>query len=124
MPLDNPAVPSARPGRVRLVSMQDLDHRTKATQIAIATKNAIIADLGGEDRLSTLEKLQAENAAMASAILRHLQVRWLSGDEVDIGTMVAVENVFNRTAAALGTKRRPKDVVSIDGYLKKGDAAE
>ena len=45
------------PGRVRLASMQDLDHRTKATQIAIATKSAIIADLGGEDRLSTLEQL-------------------------------------------------------------------
>ena len=78
-----------------------------------------MADLGGEDRLSTLEKLHAENAAMSAAILRHLQVKWLSGEEVDIGTMVAVENVFNRTAAALGTTRRPKDVTSINSYLAK-----
>ena len=56
----------------------------------------------------------------SAAILRHLQVKWLSGDEVDIGTMVAVENVFNRTAAALGTQRKPKDVLDINSYLAKG----
>ena len=33
--------------------------------------------------------------------------------------MVSVENVFNRTAAALGTTRRPKDVIDINSYLSK-----
>ena len=76
--------------------------------------------MGGDDRLSTLERLQCENAAMASAVLRDMQVRWLQGEEVSVTEMVSVENVFNRTAAALGTKRRPKDVMGIEAYLTKG----
>ena len=40
---------------------------------------------------------------MASAVLRDMQVRWLQGEEVAVTEMVSVENVFNRTAAALGT---------------------
>ena len=105
---------------MRLVlSMQDLYRRTKAAQTAVATKSAIMSDLGGEDRLSTLERLQCENAAMASAVLRDMQVRWLQGEEVSVMEMVSVENVFNRTATALGTKRRPKDVMGIEAYLAK-----
>ena len=57
---------------------------------------------------------------MASAVLRDMQVRWLQGEEVSVTEMVSVENVFNRTAAALGTKRRPKDVIDIELVLSKG----
>ena len=57
-------------------------------------------------------------------MLRDLQIRWLNGEEIPITEMVSLENVFNRPASALGTTRRPKDVLSIDSYLKKGDAAE
>ena len=77
MAADVAATPPERAGKVRLVSMADLDRRTKAAQTAVATKSAIMSDLGGEDRLSTLERLQCENAAMASAVLRDMQVRWL-----------------------------------------------
>ena len=42
--------------------MADLDRRTKAAQTAVATKAAIMADLGGEERLSTLERIMVENA--------------------------------------------------------------
>ena len=119
MAADGAATPPERIGKTRLVSMADLDRRTKAAQTAVATKSAIMSDLGGEDRLSTLERLQCENAAMASAVLRDMQVRWLQGEEVSVTEMVSVENVFNRTAAALGTKRRPKDVIDINSYLSK-----
>ena len=101
--------------------MSNLDRRTKAAQIAVSTKAAIIADVGGEANLSTLELLQAENAAMAAAVLRDMQIKWISGEEVSVSDMVSIENTFNRTAAALGTKRRPKDVQTIEAYLKRGD---
>ena len=123
MASDTAATPPERAGKVRLVGWNQLDRRFKAAQTADATRSAIMADLGGADRLSTLERLQAENAAMSAAMLRDLQIRWLNGEEISITEMVSLENVFNRTAAALGTTRRPKDVLSIDSYLKK-DAAE
>jgi hypothetical protein len=51
---------------VRLLTTADLDRRTKASQIALEIRSAIMADLGGEDRLSTLERLMVENAAFSS----------------------------------------------------------
>ena len=52
-------------------------------------------------------------------MLRDHHVRWLKGEEVDIAAMVSVQNVFNRTAAALGTTRWPKDVIDINSYLQQ-----
>jgi hypothetical protein len=103
--------------KARLLSLDDLDRRTRAFQTAAEMKSAIIGDLGGADQLSTLELIQAENAAVGAAVLRDLQVRWLRGEEVEAATLATVENVFNRTAAALGTKRRTRDVMpTLDQY--------
>jgi hypothetical protein len=103
--------------KVRLVTMEDLDRRTKAAQIALETKSAIMADLGGEDRLSTLERIMVENAAMSAAVLRDAHVRWIKGDPVPVSELATLENTFNRTAAALGLSRRAKDAMTIDSYL-------
>jgi hypothetical protein len=111
-----------RPGqtsKVRLVTMSDLDRRTKAAQIALETKSAIMADLGGEDRLSTLEKIMVENAAMSAAVLRDAHVRWMQGQPVPVSELAILENTFNRTAQALGLSRRAKDVTTIDAYLEQ-----
>lgn len=103
--------------RTRLLSLDDLDRRTRAFQVAADAKRAIISDLGGEDQLSTLELIQAENAAIDAAVLRDLQVRWLRGEGVEAATLATIENVFNRTAAALGTKRRTREVTpNLDEY--------
>jgi len=51
-------------------------------------------------------------------------VSWLKGEPAPIGEVVSLQNVFNRVAQQLGIKRVPKDVISIDSYLKKGDVAE
>jgi hypothetical protein len=95
--------------KVRLVSMQDLDRRTKTN---------IMADLGGEDRLSTLERIMVENAAMSAAVLRDAHVRWMQGQAVPVSELATLENTFNRTASMLGLSRRAKDVLDINTYLE------
>ena len=40
---------------------------------------------------------------------------------VQAGWVLQDRATFNRTAAALGTKRRPKDVQTIDAYMKRED---
>lgn len=105
--------------KARLLSMSDLDHRTKAAQYAQATKAAIMADLGGADRLSTLELIQVENVSMCSVILRDLHVRFLRGEDIPVAAVATIENTLNRTAAMLGTQRRPRDITQdVDTYLK------
>jgi hypothetical protein len=97
---DAAATPPERAGKVRLVTMADLDRRTKAAQVATATRAAIMADLGGEERLSTLECIMVENAAMSAAVLRDAHVRWMQGEPVPVSELATLENTFNRTAAA------------------------
>jgi len=111
--------PSERAGKVRLVSMGDLDRRTRAAQEALATKSAIMADLGGEDQLPTSERIMVENAAMSAAVLRDAHVSWMQGQPVPVSEPATLENTFNRTAQALGLSRRAKDVTTIDAYLEQ-----
>jgi hypothetical protein len=48
-----------------------------------------------------------------------MQVRWLKGEPVAVTEMATIENTFNRTAAAVGTKRRAKDVTpSLAAYVE------
>ena len=95
--------PSRGKGRQRGWSRcPDLDRRTKAAQTAVATKAAIMSDLGGEERLSTLERIMVENAAMSAAVLRDAHVRWMSGEAIPVSELATLENTFNRTAQALG----------------------
>ena len=99
--------------------MEDIDRRTRAAQQAVATKNSIVADLGGAEGLSTLERLMAEHAALAAAVVQDSYTRWLRGDDVPLTELSTVQNSFMRAALALGLSRRAKDVTpqSIDSYL-------
>ena len=58
-----------RTGKVRLLNLDQVDKHTRAAQLAQQVKNDIIADLGGVDQLSTLERLACEHAALASAVV-------------------------------------------------------
>ena len=112
-------------GKVRLLTTADLDRRTKATQVALETRDSIMSDLGGEDQLSTLERLMVENAAFSSTVLRDAHVRWLKGEPAPVTELATLENTFNRTAQALGLARRAKDVTPdlsqyLDGKAGKG----
>jgi hypothetical protein len=99
--------------------MSDLDRRTKAAQLALETKEAIIADLGGADQLSTLEKIACEHAALAAAVTADSYARWLKGEEVALTELGTVQNCFLRIAGAIGFSRRAKDISkSIDSYLQ------
>src|SRR5262245_42012419 len=69
--------------RVRLLSIADIDQRTAVARTAKQIRAAVISDLGGEDRLSTLQTIMADNAAILAVQLSDLKVRWLRGDEID-----------------------------------------
>jgi hypothetical protein len=118
-PPDEAAKLPEYPGKARLVSLDQIDRRTKAAQLALETKDAIIADLGGPDQLSTLERLLAEHAALASAVVADSYTRWLRGEQIALAELATVSNTYMRAAMALGLNRRPKDVSkSIDQYLE------
>ena len=92
MAADDAATPPLRVGKTRLISMAGLDRRHKANQLALATKDAILSDLGGG--LSTLERIMAEHAALASAVVADAYARWLRGDEIPLVEISTAQNCY------------------------------
>jgi hypothetical protein len=101
-----------KPRKQRLLTLAQLDARTLAYQELQRSISAITSDLGGQEGLSEVERLQVQNLALSAIILRDIQTKWLKGEDIHLGDLIAMENSFNRTAASLGTARRPKDVVT------------
>lgn len=136
MPSDTTPIQAEKPaetpskGKVRLLTLDDLDGRTRAAQQVRDTRQAIFNDCGGEDGLSTLERIAVDNCALLDALTKDAAARWLGGEELDVAVLGTLTNSFNRTAAVLGWKRRPKDVTpSLSAYIaskarEKAEAAE
>jgi hypothetical protein len=105
--------------KARLLDLSDLDQRTNAAKLAQQVKANIIADLGGEEQLSTLERLACEHAALASAVVADSYARWLKGQEIALTELATVQNAFLRVAGSLGFSRRAKDISrDINKYLE------
>jgi hypothetical protein len=105
--------------KLRLLTLDDLDKRTRAAQFARDTRDRVCADLGGVDNLTTLEAILCDNVAVNAAMLTDMKVRWLRGDDVDGSVVATLQNCFNRTAAALGIGRRAKDIApNLKSYLE------
>jgi hypothetical protein len=104
----------------KLLTLEQLDYRTNAAKLAIQVRDSIVADLGGADQLSTLEKLAAEQASMAAAVVNDAYCKWLQGQEISLSEIATCQNAFIRVASSLGFSRRAKDITqSIETYLQK-----
>jgi hypothetical protein len=94
----------------KLLTLGDLDGRTRAVQMVRATITALEADLGGADHLTTGESQIVKRAALTGAMLEDLAVRWLSGEPVDPALYATLSNSERRLLETVGLKRRQRDV--------------
>jgi len=97
-------------GKVRLMTLGDLDGRTLAAKAAKALVADLENDLGGTDRLSAGERALVVRAAVSTAMIEHIEATWLSGGELDVAAYTALVNVQRRLLTTVGLQRRPRDV--------------
>jgi hypothetical protein len=122
---DGAAKPPEKGPKARLVSIDQLDRRSKAAQLALKAKNDILADLGGESELSTIERLLCDHASLASPVVADGYARWLAGEQIPLPELATAQNAFLRIAGMLGRGRRSKDITkSIDAYLEEASVRE
>jgi len=113
--------PPDRAGKTRLLSLADLDQRSRAYNMAVNAKAAIISDLGGDGELSEIEKILVEQAALSSVVVKDAYTRWLGG-QLPLPELSVMQNAFLRIANTLGLRRRAKDVTQdINTYLQGAD---
>jgi hypothetical protein len=97
-------------GKMRLLSRDNLDGRTHALKRFDAIAKGIAADLGGEDRLSTVQKHLLEAFAGAAIAVSDINARLLSGGEVDLLELSQMTSTLVRIASRIGIKRIPRDI--------------
>lgn len=111
-------IKQADAGKVRLMSLGDLDGRTNAAKAAKALIADLASDMGGADRLSAGERALVTRAAVATAMIEHIEATWLSGGELDVAAYTALVNVQRRLLMTVGLQRRPRDVTpDLDDYV-------
>src|SRR5262252_8413274 len=106
--IDTGNTPTARPvtaGKLRLVTIGDLDGRTKASRRARELAATFEEELGGN--LSAAQRLAVERAAALTALAEDARVRHLAGDAgVTLEDVVRVGNASSRAVKALGLARK------------------
>ena len=126
MPVDAHTIDRERAparGKLRPLTLADIDRRTRAFQAAERLLGELIVDLGGEARASAGEREIAQRAAVLGSLIEDIEARWLRGETIALGDYLAATNAQRRLLATLGLERRARDVTpSLDRYLAR-DAA-
>lgn len=106
--------------KVKVLTLADLDRRSAAYRKTAELIDAVEADCGGPDQLSTAERQIVRHAALVSAMVEDLAVKWFSGEPIDPSTFSALTSAARRLYETIGIKRRAHDVTppSVADYLE------
>jgi len=99
-----------RRGKLKLLSREQLDGRTKVRQQFDAIAAGIAQDLGGEDQLSTIQRHLVEAFAGTATVLNHLNAQCLLGEPLDISDYAQTVSTLVRLASRLGVERLPHEI--------------
>jgi hypothetical protein len=103
-------------GKVKLLTLADLDHRTTAARRAHDLIDSIHSDLGGVAHLATGEQQIVQRAALIGTMAEDVEARWLAGQSIDPNILCVLANAQRRLFETLGLSRRSKDV-TLSEYL-------
>jgi hypothetical protein len=108
-----------RAAQPQLLTRDRLDGRTNAAKVFDRLVADIEADLGGHDRLSTIECQLIEAFAGAAVTLQHLNTQLALGQKIDLSEHAAAVSGMVRVASRLGLQRRVRDITppTVREYL-------
>jgi hypothetical protein len=98
------------PPKVRALTLEDLDRRTKAAQRAFELHDKLVAERGGVESMSVLRYAMTRSTAVLSAMIEDMQARWLRGEPIDPASIATLLNARRREAELIGIDPQPKDV--------------
>ena len=132
LPLDGPAMEATKlpqhgpmlakgngRGKVRLLTKENLDGRTKARKRFDATVAGIASDLGGEAHLTTVQRHLVEAFAGCAVVVHDINARLLLGQRIDIGEAAQAVSSLVRLAQRIGVGRHIRDVTDLTDHIAK-----
>lgn len=102
--------------------MERIDRRTVLGKSVLQKFTAVVADLGGEESLSTVKRSLVRRFTWFEVMLEGIECRMASGEEIDIGAWTALTNTWLGIARMLGLERRARAVKTLRDVMR-GDAA-
>jgi hypothetical protein len=100
--------------KLKLLTRHAIDGRTQAAKFWDRMVDEIETDLGGHDRLSTIERTLICAYVSAALTLQNLNTRLLLGEEIDFSQHSQCVSAMTRVASRLGIRRRARDVTPDD----------
>jgi hypothetical protein len=100
-----------RLGKLKLITLSDMDRRTAAYQKTAELISAISQDLGGDDQISASEQQLIQRGAVLGAVAEHIETLWLAGGEIDAGEYCTILNCQRRIFESIGLSRRTRDAL-------------
>jgi hypothetical protein len=111
--------------KIQLLTRSNLDGRSNACREYDRIVSGIEQDLGGRDRLSTVQATLVQAYAGAAVHVAGLNARLLIGEPVDLAEHSAAIGAMVRIAARIGCSRIPRDCSTLGDYLSpSSEAAE
>jgi hypothetical protein len=112
-------------GKLRLLTPDALDGRTKASKAFEAIIAAVTQDLGGDSELTEIERHLVVSFAGSAVMQQSLITELLSGQPVDVERFSTNASSLIRGASRLGTSRRARTVVpSVADYVRQVEPVE
>lgn len=110
-------------GSCRLLTMDMLDQRTKAVRDVKNMIEAMTADRGGSEHVTTAETEIIKHAAVMGAMIEAFEVEWLAGRGMDTKEYLPLVNAQRRLLETVGLKRVKKDVgPTLSEYIRMSPA--
>ena len=103
--------------KARLLTLGDLDKRTSAYRRAQGLISAMAADLGGDDQITTTQRLLIGRAAIAAVMTEDQETRYLAGAPIDPAVHATLSNSLRRLLLTIGLSRVPKNIPTLAEHL-------
>lgn len=101
---------AAIPAKYEPDFMERLDRRTVLGRAVADRFQAVIADLGGEDNLTTVKRSLCRRFTWFEVMLEGMECRMAAGEQIDIGAWTQLTNSWLGIARMLGLERKPKPI--------------
>ncbi len=109
--------PGGASPKVRLLTLKDLDGRTRASRMAKDIFETLVQERGGADQMNAAQLEAAETYAVLTAMVKSGLTGWLDGQQVDAVEIATILNARRREAQAMGGPE-PRDITpSIHDYV-------
>jgi hypothetical protein len=109
------------PTKYRADFIERLDKRTVLGKAVHDRYQAVVADLGGEEALSTIKRAHVRRLVTLESMIEGIECRALAGEEVDAGSWTQFLNSWLGVAGRLGLERRARNVPRLREVMR-GDA--